>query len=140
MVLGNVTDGVRLIKMKLVFDDVKQHLRGLIKALFHTVPAGVGRTGKYKFDETDTKRILAEGPKLRHRPRRVAGFGSYRSQRPHRRRRSGTVSPHAIQRGSQQCGNPLRFGNDFLEVQAGRSGGRRGRGQASASNFNASAR
>src|SRR6478735_9273588 len=48
----DINCGVRLIKTNLFLDDVKHHLRGLIKALFHTVPAGVGRTGKYKFDET----------------------------------------------------------------------------------------
>jgi tRNA-splicing ligase RtcB len=114
----DINCGVRLIKTNLFLDDVKQHLRGLIKALFNTVPAGVGRTGKYKFDETDTKRILAEGPSFVIG--RELGVLQDLDHTEANGRIDGAdpdeVSKHAIQRGSPQCGT-LGSGNHFLEVQ-----------------------
>ena len=114
----DINCGVRLIKTNLFLDDVTPHLRGLIKALFHTVPAGVGRTGKYKFDEAETKRILSEGP--RFVIERELGTLADLDHTEANGRIDGAdpdeVSKHAIQRGSQQCGT-LGSGNHFLEVQ-----------------------
>src|SRR4249920_875434 len=49
----DINCGVRLLKSNLYYRDVKPHIRTLIKELFHTVPAGVGRSGKYKFNEKE---------------------------------------------------------------------------------------
>ena len=42
----DINCGVRLVKTNLFLDDVKHHMRELVKALFHTIPAGAGRTGQ----------------------------------------------------------------------------------------------
>src|SRR3954447_10963315 len=52
----DINCGVRLVKTNLFLDDVRLHLRTLIKNLFHTVPAGVGKSGKYRFAGKDLHR------------------------------------------------------------------------------------
>src|SRR5580700_2319119 len=44
----DINCGVRLVRTNLTYRDIKPHLRPLITELFQTVPAGVGRSGKYK--------------------------------------------------------------------------------------------
>src|SRR5262245_17110689 len=114
----DINCGVRLIKTNLFLDDVKHHLRNLVTNLFHNVPAGVGKAGKYTFDERETRRLMGEGPKfvidrdcgvpadLVH----TEANGRIEGGDPHE------VSDHAVKRGSQQCGT-LGSGNHFLEVQ-----------------------
>src|SRR3954463_2172881 len=58
----DINCGVRLVKTNLFLDDVQPHLRTLIKNLFHTVPAGVGKSGRFKFDDKETRRLMGEGP------------------------------------------------------------------------------
>ncbi len=110
--------GVRLCKTNLFLDDVKHHIRGLVKALFETVPSGVGRTGKYKFDAKETRRLMGEGASFAVGrdlgvPRDLANIeanGRIDGGDP------DEVTDHAVKRGSQQCGT-LGSGNHFLEVQ-----------------------
>jgi tRNA-splicing ligase RtcB (3'-phosphate/5'-hydroxy nucleic acid ligase) len=114
----DINCGVRLVKTNLFLDDVKHRLRELITNLFHAVPAGVGKAGKYKYDETETRRLMGEGPKfvidrglgvpedLTH----TEANGRIDGGDPHE------VSDHAVKRGSEQCGT-LGSGNHFLEVQ-----------------------
>ena len=110
--------GVRLVKTNLFLHDVKRHIRELMKGLFHTIPAGVGKSGKYKFDEVDTRRLMGEGPRfVIDRGLGVArdltnteADGRIADADPHE------VTDHAVKRGSQQCGT-LGSGNHFMEVQ-----------------------
>src|SRR4051812_23813165 len=60
----DINCGVRLVKTNLFLDDVKHHIRDLVKGLFHTIPAGVGRSGKYRYDNTETRRLMGEGPRF----------------------------------------------------------------------------
>src|SRR3954463_8991703 len=60
----DINCGVRLVKTNLFLDDVKHHVRELVKGLFHTIPSGAGRSGRYKFDSTETRRLMGEGPKF----------------------------------------------------------------------------
>jgi tRNA-splicing ligase RtcB (3'-phosphate/5'-hydroxy nucleic acid ligase) len=110
--------GVRLVKTNLFLDDVKPHLRELIKSLFYTVPSGVGKTGKYKFDPKETRRLMGEGPKfvvardlgvLRDLEYTEAN-GFIADGDP------DMVTDHAVKRGAEQCGT-LGSGNHFMEVQ-----------------------
>src|SRR5580698_9046527 len=50
----DINCGVRLVKTNLFLNEVKRHIRELVKALFYTVPSGAGKTGRYKFDTTET--------------------------------------------------------------------------------------
>jgi tRNA-splicing ligase RtcB len=114
----DINCGVRLVKTNLFLDDVKRHIRELVKGLFHTIPAGAGRGGRYKFDTTETRRLMGEGPRFVINralgvPRdldHTESHGLIRDGDPHE------VSDHAVKRGSEQCGT-LGSGNHFLEVQ-----------------------
>jgi tRNA-splicing ligase RtcB len=114
----DINCGVRLVKTNLFYRDVKHHLRELIRALFNTIPAGVGRSGQYQFDEKETRRLLGEGPSF------VISRGLGVSRDLANTEANGRiehadpeeVSLPAIKRGSQQCGT-LGSGNHFLEVQ-----------------------
>jgi tRNA-splicing ligase RtcB len=114
----DINCGVRLVKTNLFLEEVKPRIRELVKGLFYTVPTGAGRTGRFKFDTTETRRLMGEGPRfvvnrdlgvlndLEH----TESHGLIRDGDPHE------VSDHAVKRGSEQCGT-LGSGNHFLEVQ-----------------------
>ena len=114
----DINCGVRLVKTNLFLDDVKRHIRELVRALFHTVPSGAGRSGRYKFDAVETRRLMGEGPRFVINrnlgvPRdldHTEAYGRIDGGDPHE------VSDHAVKRGSEQCGT-LGSGNHFLEVQ-----------------------
>jgi tRNA-splicing ligase RtcB len=114
----DINCGVRLVKSNLSYREVKPHIRTLVKELFHTIPAGVGRSGKYKFNPTEMKPLLDQGAgyvvgRGIGVPRDLAHMeanGRIESADP------DEVSDHAVQRGSEQCGT-LGSGNHFLEVQ-----------------------
>lgn len=114
----DINCGVRLVKTNLFLDDVKAHLRELVKGLFHTVPAGVGRTGKYRFDPKETRRLMGAGP--RFVIDRDLGVPQDLDHTEANGRIDGgdpdEVSDHAVKRGAEQCGT-LGSGNHFLEVQ-----------------------
>ncbi|MFO0806526.1 MAG: RtcB family protein [Gemmataceae bacterium] len=114
----DINCGVRLVKTNLFLDEVKHHIRDLVKALHYSVPAGAGRGGKYKFDSTETRRLMGEGPRFVVNrdlgvPRdldHTEANGKIEDADPHE------VTDHAVKRGSEQCGT-LGSGNHFLEVQ-----------------------
>ncbi|HUR53336.1 MAG TPA: RtcB family protein [Gemmataceae bacterium] len=114
----DINCGVRLVKTNLFLDDVKHHIRDLVKRLFHTIPAGVGKSGKYRFDTTETRRLMGEGPRFvidrgagtRQDLDHTEALGRIDGADP------SEVSDHAVKRGSEQCGT-LGSGNHFLEVQ-----------------------
>jgi tRNA-splicing ligase RtcB len=53
--------GVRLVRTNLGYRQVKNHIRSLVQTLFNTVPAGVGRGGKYKFNDKEMQPLLEQG-------------------------------------------------------------------------------
>ncbi len=114
----DINCGVRLIRSTLFVQDIKPHLRPLIQALFNTIPAGVGRSGKYKFDAKEMQPLLEKGASY------VIGRGLGVPRDLENMEANGRiegaepdeVSDHAITRGAQQCGT-LGSGNHFLEVQ-----------------------
>jgi tRNA-splicing ligase RtcB len=114
----DINCGVRLVKTNLFLDDVKHRVKELVKALFYAIPTGAGRSGKYKFDAKETRRLMGEGPKfviardlgvqrdLLHTEANGFIDGGDPDQ----------VSDHAVKRGAEQCGT-LGSGNHFLEIQ-----------------------
>jgi tRNA-splicing ligase RtcB len=114
----DINCGVRLVRSNLFYQDVKPHLTTLVDELFRSVPAGVGRGGKYHFNKKELRRLLGEGSAfLRHRELATDGDldhteagGCLAGAVP------DNVSDRALQRGSNQCGT-LGSGNHFLEVQ-----------------------
>ena len=55
---------LHLAAKALSVSDVKPHLRTLIKNLFNTIPAGVGKSGKYTFNEKETRHLMGQGPRF----------------------------------------------------------------------------
>ncbi|HQR09063.1 MAG TPA: RtcB family protein [Gemmatales bacterium] len=114
----DINCGVRLLRSNLNFDDVRPRLRKLVEHLFNTVPAGVGKTGKYNFKRDELRQLMHEGSSYLIK-RELAtesdiehteGKGCLDGAEP------GFVSDRALDRGAQQCGT-LGSGNHFLEVQ-----------------------
>jgi tRNA-splicing ligase RtcB len=114
----DINCGVRLVRTNLFFRDVKAHLRPLVEALFRNVPAGAGRSGKYKFDAKELRRLMGEG--VSYVVDRGLGQESDLEYTEARGWIDGAepdaVSDHAVKRGAEQCGT-LGSGNHFLEIQ-----------------------
>lgn len=114
----DINCGVRLVRTNLTYREVKPHLRELVEALFRSVPTGVGRSGKYKFDAKELRRLMGEGSAY------LLGRGLGQASDVDHTEACGriygadpdAVSDHAVQRGASQCGT-LGSGNHFLEVQ-----------------------
>jgi tRNA-splicing ligase RtcB len=101
----DINCGVRLLRSNLFYQDVKPQLTPLVEELFRTVPAGVGRGGKYRFDKKELRRMMREGvPFLRRRDLATDSDIEH------------TEAGGCIERGYDQCGT-LGAGNHFLEVQ-----------------------
>ncbi len=114
----DINCGVRLVRSSLFYQDVKRHLHALMDDLYHRVPAGVGRGGKHRFNATELRRLMAQGPAFLQ-DRNLATVADL----DHTEARGcldsavpDNVSPRALERGSDQCGT-LGSGNHFLEVQ-----------------------
>jgi tRNA-splicing ligase RtcB (3'-phosphate/5'-hydroxy nucleic acid ligase) len=114
----DINCGVRLVRSNLYWQEVKPHLRNLIRELFHTIPAGVGRSGRYKFNDKEMQPLLSEGQSY------VIGRGLGTPEDLAHTEANGRiadadpdeVTDHAKRRGAEQCGT-LGSGNHFLEVQ-----------------------
>jgi tRNA-splicing ligase RtcB len=89
-----------------------------VDALFRNVPTGAGRSGKYRFDEKELRRLMGERSK--YVIDRGLGQPSDLDYTEARGRIDGAepdvVSDYAVRRGLEQCGT-LGSGNHFLEVE-----------------------
>jgi tRNA-splicing ligase RtcB len=114
----DINCGVRLVRSNLYYRDVKPKLKPLVEELFRQVPTGVGRSGKYRFERTELRKLLAEGPSALI-ARGLATPGDLDHTEAHGRLEGADpdlVSDRALERGAEQCGT-LGSGNHFLEVQ-----------------------
>ena len=110
--------GVRLIRSDLTWDEVKPHIRQLVRDLGNRVPRGVGGSGRMKLTGKDVDRVLKEGVKFplsrgvgwEEDAENVEDFGTLPDADPEK------VSDRAKERGGPQLGS-LGAGNHFLEVQ-----------------------
>src|SRR5437762_13688028 len=59
----DINCGVRLVRSNLFYREVKPHIRKLVEELFRSVPSGVGRSGRFKFDRKELAHLLGEGPR-----------------------------------------------------------------------------
>jgi tRNA-splicing ligase RtcB len=110
--------GVRLIRTNLMYREVNRHITRLVDTLFKNVPTGVGRSGKYRFDDKELTKLLAEGSRYLI-DRGLATQGDIDHAEAEGRLDGadpGKVSADARKRGREQCGT-LGSGNHFLEVQ-----------------------
>jgi tRNA-splicing ligase RtcB len=114
----DINCGVRTLRTTVHRDEVERHKRDLADALFRTVPAGLGSTGKLHLTVQEMDKLLTEG--ARWVVRRgwghpedldsVENHGCIDGADP------GTVSFKAKERELQQIGS-LGSGNHYLEVQ-----------------------
>ena len=114
----DINCGIRLIRTDLTRADVQPRIEPLVNQMFDTVPCGVGRGGRVKFDRQELRRLMSEGSRFVVN----AGFGwdsdlefteaggCLPDANPE------FVSPRALDRGFDQCGT-LGSGNHFMEVQ-----------------------
>src|SRR5262249_25389647 len=115
----DINCGVRIVRSNLMFADVRDRVRDLVDALFRSIPTGVGRTGKYRFEAQEMRHLLSDGPAYLVTTR---GLGVERDVEftEARGHLDGAdpdqVSQRAFARGEEQCGT-LGSGNHFLEVQ-----------------------
>ena len=114
----DINCGVRLMRSNLFYRDVEPRLTELVDQLYRTVPAGVGRGGKYKFSAKELKKLMAAGPAFL-RDRGLATDNDLDHTEAHgclTGAEPDNVSQRALERGGDQCGT-LGAGNHFLEVQ-----------------------
>ncbi len=114
----DINCGVRLLRSKIAYSEVKGTIKRLIDELFRHVPTGVGQGGRFILEEAEIKQVLLDGPA--HFVARGIGTpadliateagGCLEGADPSR------VSARALLRGRDQCGT-LGSGNHFLEVQ-----------------------
>ncbi len=114
----DINCGVRLMRTNLQAEEVRENVTQLTDALFHAVPAGVGRGGKYSFRGQAMHRLLTDG--VRH----LRANGLATDDDVDHTEGGGclsgadveAVSERALRRGDDQCGT-LGSGNHFLEIQ-----------------------
>ncbi len=114
----DINCGVRLLRTNITLNDAKPRMRRLVDTLFNTVPCGVGRGGKVKFDKKELRRLMTEGsPYVVNKGHGwdsdvdvTEAKGKIHTARP------DLVSERALERGASQCGT-LGSGNHFMEVQ-----------------------
>src|SRR5688500_17058689 len=58
----DINCGVRLVRSSLTASDVQPRLEKLVAALFHDIPAGTGRFGKYHFYKPQFRELMQRGP------------------------------------------------------------------------------
>lgn len=115
----DINCGVRLIRSKIPYQDVKDSLNELVHQLFNHIPTGVGHSSPYVFSHSQMRDIMAEGPNWLVKRQGLGGATDVhhietRGQLPEAN--PEMVSKKAITRGSDQCGT-LGGGNHFLELQ-----------------------
>jgi tRNA-splicing ligase RtcB (3'-phosphate/5'-hydroxy nucleic acid ligase) len=115
----DINCGVRMLKTNLSYDDVKDRVEDLVRALFITVPCGVGKSGRIKFkDRREISKVLADGARwaikngygLPEDLEYTEANGCLHDADP------DAVSDKAVNRGLDQIGT-LGSGNHFLEIQ-----------------------
>ncbi len=114
----DINCGVRLVRTNLGFEDVEPRLTALMDKLYESIPAGVGRSGKYRFGRDELLHLMREGVAFL-KGRGLATDEDIECTEAHGRLDGAEpqeVSDRAIERGADQCGT-IGAGNHFLEVQ-----------------------
>jgi tRNA-splicing ligase RtcB len=114
----DINCGARLITSNLFYREVKGHLHTLVNELFKSVPTGVGRSGKYRFDKRELRQLMGQGTSyLKGRELATGGDVAFtEAEGVLEGADPDLVSDQALKRGEDQCGT-LGSGNHFLEVQ-----------------------
>ncbi len=114
----DINCGVRLVRTNLTQDDVRPKIEPLTESLFRKIPAGVGKSGPYRFQQKELKQLLRRGCK-HIKKKGLATDGDIDHTEAGGRLYDADpdlVSYKALDRGKDQCGT-LGSGNHFIEVQ-----------------------
>ncbi|MEW6666469.1 MAG: RtcB family protein [Thermodesulfobacteriota bacterium] len=114
----DINCGCRLMTTALRADEIRPLLKGLVAALFKSVPSGVGSRGPVHLTPGEEARVVAEGASwavkkgygLQEDLERTEDHGTMEGADP------ATLSDRAVKRGLDQLGT-LGSGNHFLEIQ-----------------------
>ena len=114
----DINCGVRILKSTLMYDDIKEKLPELLKAMFHAIPSGLGSKGKLSLTHTDLDQILDEG--INWAIGKGYGFDDDLRYVEDNGMMAGAdssiISKRAKARGIRQIGS-LGSGNHFVEIQ-----------------------
>ncbi|MGD9127301.1 MAG: RtcB family protein [Planctomycetia bacterium] len=114
----DINCGVRLVRSNLNAEEVRPQIDPLMDALYKKIPAGVGKSGPYKFHGKDMLGLLNRG--VKHLLKKGLATESDAEHTEARGRLAWSdvdvLSQKALKRGEDQCGT-LGAGNHFLEVQ-----------------------
>jgi tRNA-splicing ligase RtcB len=114
----DINCGMRLIRTNLVHDEIRDHTRDLVDALYKRVPAGVGARGLLKLSDDEFQEVSLQGALwcVEHGYgwpedlERTEEHGAIPGADP------SCVSSRALERGRHQVGT-LGSGNHYLEIQ-----------------------
>ena len=114
----DINCGVRLLRSDLVADEIRPRIRELVNQLFRDIPVGVGVGGPFTFAPKDLRQILARGAAylVERGLAEEADLAATESGGCLAGADPDAVSPHAMNRGADQCGT-MGAGNHFAEVQ-----------------------
>ena len=113
----DINCGVRLLKSKLSFDDIKDKLESLAREIYHCIPSGVGRGGKLKLSPAELDQLLKNGVSwmLKNGYATETDIEHTESNGTLPNADPSAISEHAKKRGCDQVGT-LGAGNHFAEV------------------------
>ena len=115
----DINCGVRLLCTNLSRKDAENRAPEIIKALFSSIPSGVGSTGKLSLSASEVRDVLENGAEWAVKK----GFGGSEDLENTEEKgrlsaaEADAVSGLAVERGRAQLGT-LGAGNHFLEVQS----------------------
>ncbi len=114
----DINCGCRLMTTALNAEDILDHIKTAVTALFKDIPTGVGSTGPIKLSKKDQIRVAQKGAKWAVENgfgtcedlERTEDYGTMEGADP------SVISERAFKRGLDQLGT-LGSGNHFLEIQ-----------------------
>ena len=119
----DINCGMRLVRTRLCYDDIKPQMETLVNTLFTRIPTGVGARGFLRLNEEEFRQILVQGASWCV----SRGYGwpedlDYTEEKGCADGADPEVVSHkAILRGLKQIGT-LGSGNHYLEIQVVRKG------------------
>ena len=115
----DINCGVRLLTLPLTREAIGDRLTALVHEISRSIPSGTGRGGRWRLEDAELDRVLAEGSAFLVDERGMGiaedlahteSGGALAGADP------GAVSPRARDRGRTQLGT-MGAGNHFVEVQ-----------------------
>lgn len=113
----DINCGIRVLKSKFFYEEVKDKIPALCRELFRQIPSGVGKGGGFKLDSQEMDNVLNNGVRWAVKKgmatendlMNTESFGSLASAE------AGAVSAIAKERGRDQLGT-MGAGNHFVEI------------------------